>query len=201
MTWGAVGAAAVGVVGGMLTHHSSSANNKGYAQAAQKMDPYGPYRDQMAQKLNDLVSNPSSIQNTAEYKARMQAAQRVMAANGYTGSGNALIAAANAGGDAYQQAFNNLVTLSGANAAPGAGAMAAASGQAQNRQNTLNQYSGIANSLVYAGQKAYQNWNAGSIPAINTGQYGTPTVSDPVAGGVSVPDVSVNPTVVVPGGS
>ena len=168
MTWGAVGAAAVSVVGGALINKSHSSSNKGYSQAAQQMDPYGPYRDQMAKKLNDLVNNPSSINNTPEYKARIQAAQRMMAAQGYTGSGNALVAAANAGGDAYQQAFNNLAMLSGANQAPGNGAMAAAQGKAQSNQQALQGYSGVANSLIYAGQKAYNNWSTWNTP-IDTG--------------------------------
>ena len=90
----------------------SSQQAMGYA------DPYAAYRPAAASALNNLMKNPSSIQNLPTYQAAMQGAQRQSAAQGYTGSGNALAAAADASGQVYQQQFNNLAMLSGANVNP-----------------------------------------------------------------------------------
>jgi len=68
----------------------------------------------------------------------MQAGQRQLAAQGYTGSGNALVEAAEASGQVYQQEFNNLAMLSGANANPGAGFGNAMQGLAGAQANALN---------------------------------------------------------------
>jgi hypothetical protein len=76
-----------------------------------------------------------------------------MAAQGYTGSGNALVAAANAGGQAYQQQFNNLATLAGANYNP-AGAAQIQSNNASNAYNqnndTMANLGGVANQFMNA---------------------------------------------------
>jgi hypothetical protein len=200
MSWVAVGAAAVTVVGGYVTSKQNAKSNKALAQAQQKQDPYGPYRDAAAIKLNNLMDHPESIQDTAEYKARQTAASRMMASQGYTGSGNALAAAAEAGGNSYQQAFNNLAMLSGAGVAPGQGAVAAASQMSANNQYANNQYGQMANGLVGAGIGAwnnYQNNKAWNTP-INSG-IGAPTVSAPTAdynvntnpGYISLPVTSV----------
>lgn len=165
MSWVAVGSAAVTVVGGYLTSKQQSKSNKAAQQAAAQMDPYGPYRDAAAKKLNDLMEHPEGISDTAEYKARQQAASRLMAAQGYTGSGNALVAAATAGGDSYQQAFNNLAMLSGAGGQPGAGAMQGAQLQSANNQYANNQYGQIANGLVAAGTNIYNRWQDGQANA------------------------------------
>lgn len=109
-------------------------------------DPYGPYRAAAAEKLNNLTFE--SVVNTPEYKARQTAAARLMAAQGYTGSGNAVVAAAEAGGASYQQAWENLARMAGVDAQPGGGYNLAASGA--NSQNYLNNMSGALNSLVYS---------------------------------------------------
>lgn len=160
MAWVAVGAAAVSVVGGYLTSkQKAKADAKTASQYAATADPYAPYRADAAKRLNDLMANPNSITDSPEYKARMTAAGRTMAAQGYTGSGNALAAAAQAGGDVYQQAFNNLALTSGAgqNPATAAGGSADLSqAAAQSQQSNNNQ---LLNSGVYWGQKAYNAWN------------------------------------------
>lgn len=92
-------------------------------QAVAASDPFASYRGKFAEQLGNY--SPSSIsfnyspdsllgdinladvENTPEYRARQQAAARMMAAQGYTGSGNAAVAAADAGGQSYQIAFNN----------------------------------------------------------------------------------------------
>lgn len=160
MAWVAVGAAAVTVVGGYL---SSKQQQKAQQKAADKYaataDPYAQYRDAAAQKLNALMNDPASIESTPEYKARLNAAARTMAAQGYTGSGNALAAAAQAGGDVYQQAFNNLALTSGAgqNPAVAAGGVAELATNAANTRADNNAQ--LINSGVYWGQKAYDAWN------------------------------------------
>lgn len=130
MAWGMVGAAAITVVGGALASKHSGSSGSASSGA---YDPYGPYRAGAAQQLNALMADPSSAVNSSYGQAMQQAAGRTMAAQGYTGSGNALVAAANAGGQAYQQQFNNLAMLAGAGQSP------AAAAQAQNQQANYNQ--------------------------------------------------------------
>lgn len=134
MTWGMIGGAAVSLVGGALLGSGGSSTPSTKQQ--QVYDPYAPYRGAAAQKLNSLMANPSDVQNLPEYQAQLQAASRAMAAQGYTGSGNALVAAANAGGQAYQQAFNNLAMLSGAGQSPAYGAGLAEQGNLAGQQMT-----------------------------------------------------------------
>lgn len=167
MAWAAVGAAAVTVVGGYLANKHSKGGGSGTSAAT--YDPYAPYRGAAATKLNALMNDPSSIENSPVYKADMQAASRTMAAQGYTGSGNALVAAANAGGQAYQQEFNNLAMLAGAGQSPAAGqAYAQQQQNYQNQQN--NQTWGQVGNLVGRGIDAYNSSN--NIPAIdNSGSY------------------------------
>jgi hypothetical protein len=200
MSWGMVAGAAITVVGGYMTSKQQAKSNKSVSQAAAAQDPYGPYRAGSAQKLNDLMSNPSQISDTPEYKSRQMAASRLMAAQGYTGSGNALAAAAEAGGNSYQQAFNNLAMLSGASGPAGAGAMQGAAITSGNNQYANNQYGQIANGLVGAGIGAYNNYqnNKAWNTPINSG-IGAPTVSAPTTdynvntnpGYISLPVTSV----------
>jgi hypothetical protein len=118
------------------------------------MDPFAEHRGTYADRLNALASDPSSIENTSLYRARLKAAERVMAAQGYTGSGNALAAAADAGGSVYQQELENLMALSGAVQGLGARASAygTAAGAAGNaNDNYLGALSGLGNSIVGLG--------------------------------------------------
>lgn len=172
MVWAAVGAAAVSVVGGyMANKQKAKSDAKTAAAYGAAADPYAPYRADAATKLNALMSNPSSITTTPEYKARMDAAARTMAAQGYTGSGNALAAAAQAGGDVYQQAFNNLALTSGAGQNPATAAGGSAELANQASQNKYDQTGQLINSGVYWGQKAYNAWNQSpsNIPPTGAG--------------------------------
>ena len=153
MTWGYIGGAAVSVVGGALLGGGGSTPS---SQQQQVYDPYAPYRGAAAQKLNALMADPSTISSLPEYQAQMQAASRAMAAQGYTGSGNALVAAANAGGQAYQQAFNNLAMLSGAGQSPAYGASAAEQGNLAGQQ-MQNQMWGQIGNAVGQGINAWYN--------------------------------------------
>jgi hypothetical protein len=121
--------------------------NKLAREGIDAADPYREYREGAAQKLNALMENPDSIKDSPEYKARVQAAERLMASQGYTGSGNALVEVANAGGTAYQQAFSNLAMLSGAGQAPGGGYGAALSANQASNDSKLSGYAGIINNV------------------------------------------------------
>lgn len=67
----------------------------------------GPARDQLAR----LSSDPSYISQLPGYQAGLQAVQRSMAANGYLGSGNMMLALQGYGGKAYQDEFARLSAL------------------------------------------------------------------------------------------
>lgn len=157
MTWGMIGGAAVTLVGGALLGGGGGGSTPS-SQQQQVYDPYAPYRGAAAQKLNALMADPSTISSLPEYQAQMQAASRAMAAQGYTGSGNALVAAANAGGQAYQQAFNNLAMLSGAGQSPAYGASAAEQGNLAGQQMQNQMWSQIGNA-VGQGINAWNNNN------------------------------------------
>lgn len=167
MTWGYVGAAAITVVGGYISQRKASKDRK---EAMKAQNPNMPYQSEYATRLHTLITDPSSIEDTAAYKARMMGAARAMSAQGYTGSGNALVAAANAGGAAYQQAFQNLGAASGLGFAPGRGAMSAANQNAQDRSDLLN-------SAVFAGGRAWNAYSKSqSLPPIST-DFGSPNIS------------------------
>lgn len=171
MAWGMIGAAGVTLVGSMLTSGGGGGGGGGGGSSSTSAyDPYAQYRPAAAQKLNDLMNNPGSIQNLPEYQADMQAASRASAAQGYTGSGNALVAAANAGGQAYQQAFNNLSMLAGAGQSP-ALAQNAANQQANYQQQASNQMWGQVGSLAGQAINGFSNSSAGNLPAVDTGSY------------------------------
>jgi hypothetical protein len=108
------------------------------------------------------MKDPSLAQKSPVYEAMFQAAQRQSASQGYNGSGNALVAAANAGGQAYQQDFNDLAMLSGASANP-----AQAAGLAANQGNYNNSYNT---------QMQQQMWgNLGGIVGRGVYNYNNPT--------------------------
>lgn len=167
-----LGGVASSVAGHLLGGGSSSGGQASSAQR-QVYDPYGPYRGAAATQLNALMADPSKVQQLPEWAAMQQAASRTIAAQGYTGSGNALVASANAGGQAYQQAFNNLAMLSGAGQSPAyaaAGANQQAMGQ-QQQQNGL--WSTLGNDIGHwfggggssSGQGGYGGYNASNYSA------------------------------------
>lgn len=180
MVWAAIGASAVGVVGSaLLSSGSGPAGSAGNSNPA-AYDPYSSYRPAAAQQLNALMKDPSSAVNSGYGLAEQQAASRTMASQGYTGSGNALVAAANAGGNAYQQQFNDLAMLSGAGQAPAA-AMQASNQQANAQQQQSNQMWGGIGNLVGQGITAWNNSSSNTLPAIDAApppiQIAAPTFS------------------------
>ena len=86
-------------------------------QTRQQADPMAQYRAQYAQQLNALMQNPSSVTSLPGYQAGLDAVQRSMAAQGYTGSGNMMAALQNYGGQFYQQQLSNLSSLAAPSAA------------------------------------------------------------------------------------
>lgn len=179
----AITAAAITTAGTIYATKKASDNQKKQQQLAMQgiaaADPYAQYRPDAAVKLNALVNDPSKITETAEYKARQQAVARQLAAQGYTGSGNALIAAADAAGESYQQAFSNLSMLAGAGQAPGGGYGNALQANQAGMDQTMSGYAGIVNNLGNLAQtigdrRATQNFNQGITvtPGANNGLMG-----------------------------
>lgn len=140
MAWAMIGGAAVSVVGGALLGGGSSGNSN-----PATYDPYAPYRPAAATQLNALMKDPSLATNSSYGQAMQQGASRAMASQGYTGSGNAIVAAANAGGQAYQQQFNNLSMLAGAGQSPAYGAASAANQGNINQANSNQMWGQIGN--------------------------------------------------------
>lgn len=166
-----IAAAAIGAAGSIYAANKASkdakAQNKIAQEAIDKADPYSPYRKDAAERLNALQADPSSIQGTPEYKARIQSVQRQLASQGYTGSGNALVEAAEAGATVYQQAFDNLAMLSGASS------------------GIANQQNAYTNRLNTASQGTQQNLSAtsgvvGGLQGL-VGAFNKPTGSAPAA--------------------
>jgi hypothetical protein len=106
------------------------------AQIAQQSNAFGPYRQQYANQLNQLMANPSQIQNTPGYQAALEAISRQMGARGQFGSGMEAAALGQIGGQLFQQQFNNLESLSGANINPAIAANALAQSQQMQSQAT-----------------------------------------------------------------
>lgn len=141
--WISAGIGAIGLISNMTSSSNQASANQ---QAVQAADPYAQYRPQAAAQLNAFVNNPNSydaVANSSVGQAYQQAASRTMAAQGYTGSGNALVAAANAGGQAYQQQFNNLAELAGANYSPATASQLAIGANQTNATNNANNMSNL----------------------------------------------------------
>jgi len=163
MSWGAVASIGGSLIAGYLSHKSNK--QTGPQQGANSpayYDPYAPYRANAAQQLQHLMENPSDVESTPTYAAMLQAADRQAAAQGYEGSGNALVAAAQAGGQAYQQQFNNLAMLSGAMQSPAqAAGLAASQGNYQQQMNN-NAWGGLGAQFGRLGQSLLNhNWGGG----------------------------------------
>lgn len=150
ITTAAIGAGTA-LYGAYQGNKQSKDAKKAAANAQSAADPYAQYRGDAAARLNALIADPSKISETATYKARMQASERIMAAQGYSGSGNAILGAQEAAAAAYQQEFDNLSMLSGAsngtsNATSAYGASTGAISNAND--NKLSAYAGVANNLT-----------------------------------------------------
>ena len=176
---GAITAAVIGAGTAIYSANRASKQQKDAQKFAREQmanaDPYAPYRDDAAKRLNALIADPSSIKDSAAYKARLQAAERTLAAQGYTGSGNALVEVANAGGAAYQQEFDNLARLSGADTGSQTAAGLAGTAMGVNQSasdNYLSAIGGVGNNLGNLAGLIFNRPAAtggGSIPRVGTG--------------------------------
>lgn len=190
---GAVTAAVIGAGASLYaSNRASKQQDKAQDFAREQMenlDPFAEHRPYYAERLNELAKDPSKIKDTATYKARLMGAERTMAAQGYTGSGNALVAAAEAGAAAYQQEFDNLSMLSGAGSGQSAraGAYGTAAGAMGNaNDNYLSSLGGVANNLTNLaslfGNRS--TGGTGSTTAFGAGSYSGGTYG---AGGFNAP--------------
>ena len=139
--------------------------SKDQAAAQEKADPYSQYRGDAAARLNALSTGKTNVTDLVSYKARSQAAERTMAAQGYTGSGNALLAAADAGGAAYQQEFDNLSNLAGVATGTSNATSAYSAGQsaiANANDNKLSATAGVANNITNLATTALGKFNSGA---------------------------------------
>ena len=122
--------------------------------ATNTANPNAPYQANYAAMLNNLVSNPSLVNQTPGYQFGMdqgtQALNRTMAATGQTQSGGQQVALSQYGqnyaGQQYQNQVANLQTLSTGGAAAGQNAGAAAASA-----QTTNQTSGVNNIMAGLG--------------------------------------------------
>lgn len=165
---GAITAAAIGagtaIYSAKKSKDAQKEQNKIAAAGVEAADPLKAYRPEYAKQLDALMKDPSSIQNTAEYKARQQAVARQLASQGYTGSGNALVEAAEAAGTSYQQAFQNLSGLAGGT--PGGGYDTAAQTAIAGNEQNLSALSGVANNLTNVAATVGQRFNQAAQPSI-----------------------------------
>lgn len=81
-------------------------------------DPFAAERKKYQDQLALLASDPNYLTSLPGYQAGLQAVMRSGAANGYLGSGNMMAALQQYGGNVYQQEFQRLATLAGANIGP-----------------------------------------------------------------------------------
>ena len=161
MVWAAIGAAAITVVGGAINAHNAKKNGEGgNPGAAAAADPFASQRPQYQAQLQNLMANPSSVQNDPGYKFNMQQGLDAVTASkasqgiGTSGAADAarMTFAEGLASSTYQQDFNNLSMLSGANSGnPGAASQAITAGN-----NNVN--AGIGSLAGLAG-KGIDAWN------------------------------------------
>ncbi len=88
---------------------------KRISEDASRSDPFAARRSYYQQKLDELMNNPSAVQNIPGYQAGLDAVMRTMAANGYLGSGNMMTAMMKQGGSFFNDYLKQLMDLSGVN--------------------------------------------------------------------------------------
>jgi hypothetical protein len=101
---------------------------------AGQADPFGPYRSQYAEQLNELMRDPNTVTKTPGYQFNLaqglQGMQAQQAAQGRLVSGGALLQGQQFGqqlaGQTYQQQLQTLAGLSGAGQSPATGTAASA---------------------------------------------------------------------------
>lgn len=99
------------------------------AAMSSSADPFGPYRGYYGAEMQKLQADPSRMTSLPGYEAGLEAVQRSMAAQGYTGSGNMMAALQKYGGDFYNQTMNQYATYAGAGFNPAAAGQLSLTGQ------------------------------------------------------------------------
>ena len=168
MPWGSAGNMMT-MGSGLYGMYQSEQMQKQAQQAQQQADPFGPYRAQYAQQMQALTADPSKITQQPGYQAGLDAVQRSMAAQGYTGSGNMMAALSKYGGDFYNQTMQMYSNLAGAQFNPAAGAQLGMQGQSNSTNLMMNSLGLLAKGTQMAGGQGNPYGNAGNMG--NT--YGT----------------------------
>lgn len=114
-----------GLVRTGLGLYSAYQGNQLADQIREQSDPFAQYRPYYGQRLAALEANPDVTQIPG-YQAGLDAVQRSLARQGFTGSGNAMVALQQYGGDFFNRERDRLATLAGAGTMPGNGLGAAA---------------------------------------------------------------------------
>lgn len=96
-------------------------------QLAKNADPFGPYREQFAERASNLAADPNSIFTMPGYAAGETAVKRQLAPYGQD-SGAMLAALRQYGGDFYNQTMNQYANLGGSAISPAVGGQLALGG-------------------------------------------------------------------------
>lgn len=107
---------------GLYGMYRSNEMRKLAEEAMRSDNPFGPYRAQYAQMLQQLYANPKRITKMPGYEAGLDAVTRKMASQGYLGSGNMMLALQKYGGDFFSAEAARLAQLAGAQFSPNSGA-------------------------------------------------------------------------------
>jgi hypothetical protein len=150
-------------IGGALNSIFGSGDSQVMSANPATYDPYAPYRAQAATQLNQLMSNPSMAYSMPGFSSMMQQGQRSvnagMAATGQLQSGAEQSAlqqvGMNTANQYYNQMFNQLSMLSGANQSPYNGAMAAQQAGYLNQQVASQQAGFNMGSIATIGSKLF----------------------------------------------
>jgi len=134
----AINTAAKGLQGAtdLYSIYQGNQISKQAQQLGAQADPMGPYRAGYAQQLQQLQANPGDVSKIPGYQAGLTAVQRTLAAQGLTGSGNAMASLQQYGGNFYNQELARLAGLAGGT--PGAGAQTQLAGQATALKTTTS---------------------------------------------------------------
>jgi len=149
--------AGMGLAGGVMGLAGSTGGGTPNA------DPFAQYRGQAAQQLMALQANPNLVTQQPGYQAGLTAVERSLASQGFQGSGNMMAGLAEYGQNAYQQAIQNLMTMSGASSSPAAGAQVNAQTADTRLATQIASMNNIGSSLMYFGGGAQNPGSSGKL--------------------------------------
>lgn len=134
--WSTTGRAALNIGGGLANWYLGNRTQSGMNAAADRADPYGPYRERGATNLHALEANPDSVTQTPQYQFLQQQGeqgiQRTAAKTGYFRSPNMLfdLSKFNQGlaAQEYNKEWERRAAEAGVNINPSTGAQIQANG-------------------------------------------------------------------------